>query len=159
MNYLQSFQRKLGYSAAMRLLKHIAKQQAAHISDQHTMQGWKGKRIASSGNLRSNNVIVAWWSWKENILTVEYLDGRDAPKKKKESRYVMFWIEGMEKPEMPTVDGGYTTSKTKAMRVRLVDIPYAIKYLKSIGVAEWALRSPTLLIPTNYAPKGTLKTW
>lgn len=75
------------------------------------------------------------------------------------SKYVMFWVEGFDRPEMPTIEGGYTTRKMKAMRVKRIDIPYAIKHLKNSGVADWVLQSPTLLIPTNYAPKGTLKTF
>jgi hypothetical protein len=70
--------------------------------------------------------------------------------------YYIIWVEGLscrtgEKVNDLTDTGvDYTTSMTKALRIRKEDYNYMEHYLKRHGI-----RNATYII-TSYAPKGTL---
>lgn len=78
------------------------------------------------------------------------------------SEFFVVWIEGIEPKrgeKILSLDRNkheYTTSMTKAMRVKLEDIDTVKRLLKEQGVADWAINGGGTFHKVGYAPKGTL---
>ncbi len=159
----KDFSKKLGFAAAKRLVIQLLimnEVKPAHL-DIYNVQG-KGKQIF----LAYGELSILKWKYDgiNKVLHVEYTDGRPKPEEKTKPEFFIVWIEGLSPKtgeKILSLDRNnheYTTSMTKAMRVKLEDIDVVKRLLKEQGVADWAINGGNTFCRVNYAPKGTLFT-
>lgn len=119
----------------------------------------RGRRIISAYGKQKN---FNWYYDPEyKILTVTYTDGREKPQQKFKPEFFVVWIEGLsprdgEKVLSLNSSIEYTTSMTRALRVKREDIQHVKDILRERGVASWAIEGVGTFHKVNYAPKGTL---
>jgi hypothetical protein len=119
----------------------------------------RGRTIISAYGKQKN---FNWYYDPEyKILSVTYTDGREKPVEKLKPEFYIVWIEGLSPlrgEKLLSLDGSneYTTSMTKALRVKKEDIEHVKDILISRGVASWAVEGVGTFHKVSYAPKGTL---
>ena len=105
-----------------------------------------------------------YWSYNPDYKTVSvtYTDGRDKPEEKLKLDFYVVWIEGLSPQrgeKVLSLDGEtceYTTSMTRALRVKPEHVERVKGILRSKGVASWALEGVGTFHKVHYAPKGTI---
>ena len=119
----------------------------------------QGRRIISA---RGEQKSFRWYYDPEyKILSVTYTDGREKPEEKFKPEFYVVWIEGLSPlrgEKLLSLNGSneYTTSMTKALRVKKEDIERVKGILRDRGVAGWAIDGVGTFHKVSYAPKGTL---
>ena len=119
----------------------------------------RGRTIVSAYGKQKN---FNWYYDPEyKVLSVTYTDGREKPVEKLKPEFYVVWIEGLsplsgEKILSLDDSNTYTTSMTKALRVKREDIQHVKDILISRGVASWAVEGVGTFHKVHYAPKGTL---